>query len=874
MKKILIALMLVIVTALTLVSCAGLFGGNGGDDNQGTPEVRKYKQIVIEDEDIDIVSIRSIVFDKIGMMGVALDTEPAADYELVIGDTNRAVTALAKAELEKYVAGKSNVEVGYIIYSDGKSTTVYWQDSRLSALALSAFEKMLSNGNLYPKEGLVATEGYTYKDLEQEVYWAAIRNTASDELYNALKRLNAMYEGSKICEWMANLWDEDYGGFYYSNSARDNEPFRPDLESTNQLTSWLSTNGAMVDVNAQFPNELKIMIVDFAKNMQCADDGYFYHPQWPQGTDKLNTDRYGRDLSWGVAIINRFRCDRDGDGIEEKQYPNYCTPSGAKCQQHTKDGGVCSFLTATTDNGTLSTVISTSKHSLTASVSGSVGSAVSRVPSGTVVATASNKPDYSSSAAFSAWLEDYCSTIKTNSGNAHNINALQGEIIAKGFCDELLDFLERNQAEVWEEQTAAGVTPTGLWQYEPNYRFVWGILKYMPFFNNNTYGRPLAHPEEIIDACMEVIMLPAIGDYAMNDLMNQWSSIRDVLSNVEKMHKDYELSAKIREKLRARAPELIASSMEKLEDFKLEDGTFVYTYAGKAPSMIYGVNISLGVREGDVNGNSLCSSYYRGMFETLGYTAVPLCTSADGENFLKTIAELDPVIKKPLAEAGTINFEKSSSLNSYTGINLDKKTAVGMIEIADDPEGEYGSSLYFLSGSASDYGDYLKFTPAGNGGNCNIIEFDFLHVSTSKEDAQIYQIKCGESYMFTLGVKNKKLVLGTLTSTGSGAKSEVLVSEADNVLANEWHRIRVEAYDNEDGTGSIKFFLDDELIACTDMFYGSQANNARYNSNFKVFQIYSRLHFVTECYLDNIYLNSENKMFDADSDDISDSRTK
>jgi hypothetical protein len=333
-----------------------------------------------------------------------------------------------------------------------------------------------------------------------------------------------------------------------------------------------------------------------------------------------------------------------------------------------------------------------------------------------------------------------------------------------------------------------------------------------------------------------------------------------------------ELSAKIRTKLRERGTELISSSIEKLEDFKLEDGTFVYTYAGKAPANIYGVPISLGIREADVNGNSLCSSYYRGMFTTLGYDAVPLCTSSDGENFLKTLADLEPVEKIPIPDAETVDFEGSINITDYKGISLDKRTDVGEILILDDPEGDNGSSLYFHSGKASDFGDYLKFTPTGAGGNCNIVEFDFLHVSTSEDNAALYQVKCGDAYMFTLGVKKNKLVMGSVTTTATGAKSDVIVSEADNIVANEWHRIRVEIYDMEDGSAAIKFFVDEELMACTDLFYGSHAANAIYNSNFKVFQIYSRLHYITECYLDNMYLNIENKIFDERSDDISDMR--
>ncbi len=870
MKKTLIALMLVIVTALTLVSCEGFFGtqsGGGGEDD------KKMTRIVIASNDISLTTVAVEIYNKVGIIPTTLDTEPAAECEIVFGNTNRAVTAAAKAELEKYLDSKSDADVGYIVYSDGSSIAVYWQDDRLMEAAIAAFRtKYLTKTEIFPEAGAVAKEGYLTKALEQEVYWLAIENSASADLYNALKTLNSFYEGSKMCEWMANLWDGEYGGFYYSNSARDNEPFRPDLESTMQVLNWLENNGAIADINAQLPNEIKIQIVDFARNMQSPENGYFIHPQWG-AFETLATDRYGRDLSWAVDILKMFTCDRgDGKG-DAVQYPYYCTPSGYKCEEHTLNGGSCSFATATSSGTGISSVVATSAASITASVQSSVSTAVSRVPSSTVTATAvSSRPNYSSSAAFTAWLEQYCSTIKDDSGKAHNINALQDEIIAKGFCDELLDFLDKKQAEVWDEQTAAGETPTGLWQREADYKFVWGILKYMPFYNNSKYGRPIAHPEEIVNACMEVIMIPAgvaaPSIPAMNDLMNQWSSITSILSNVSSQHKDQDLVDKIRQNLLDRGADLVNNSIEKLRSYKLEDGTFAYTTEGKSLSTIYSVNISLGLREGDVNGNGLCSSYYRGMFTALGFSPVPLCTSADGEKFLKTLAELEPVEKNPLPEVETIDFESSA----YTSrVTLDKKTTDGEMITADDPTGTYGTSIYFKSGIGTQYGDYLRITSSGSGGNCNILEFDFLHISTTGDNSSLYQISCGESFLFTLGVKNNKVVIGSMSSTSSSNKT--IVTESDGISADEWHRIRFEMYNPDDGTGKgyAKIFIDDELHSICENYKGSEGGNA-YSTDYVRVSFYSRYPYLTECYFDNIYCNKEFKDYDPDSTDISDAR--
>ena len=642
---------------------------NIGGDSVPDAEVNNaaaFEQIVVQSNKLNITDIRSEVFKTIGFINTVLpDSEPLS-REIVIGDTDRQITLGAKAELERIIASEDGADSGYIIYSDGSSVAVYWTHSEFASVVLSYFYDICAVEKRFDiSSGVVCSAAFYKKDYDHELLWMDLKAEAPEDLYNALRKLNALYDGTKTCEWMANLWDVERGGFYYSNSARDNEPFRPDLESTNQLTGWLQTNGACADygnqVNNLFPHELKMQIVDFAKNMQCATDGYFYHPQWPQGTDKLNTDRYGRDLSWGVAIINRFYVDRDGDGVPEKQYPNYCTPSGAKCEEH-KDGGSCSFISAVSSNNTgLASVSACATSRITAGVQSSVSTAVSKIPASTVSAVVSSRPDYSSSEAFSSWLAAYCASIREDSGRAHNINALKSEIIARGYGDEVVDFLEMHQQAVYEEQIAAGETPSGLWQrYPDDYKFVWGILKYMPFYNSSTCGRAIKYPELIVAGCMEVIMLPAIGDYAMNDLMNQWSAISAIISNVKKNRESNEEGTleRIYDMLKNRGAELVENCILKLEDYKLEDGTFVYTNAGKSLANIYGVPISLGVREGDVNGNSLCASLYRGMFNCLGYDEIPLCAASDGKLFLDTLYALGPVEKNPV--------KSTSSTDSYS----------------------------------------------------------------------------------------------------------------------------------------------------------------------------------------------------------------
>ena len=54
-----------------------------------------------------------------------------------------------------------------------------------------------------------------------------------------LEKLYGIFDAGTLT-WAARLLDPEIGGFYYSNSARDNEGFLPDVESTTQLVGVLS----------------------------------------------------------------------------------------------------------------------------------------------------------------------------------------------------------------------------------------------------------------------------------------------------------------------------------------------------------------------------------------------------------------------------------------------------------------------------------------------------------------------------------------------------------------------------------------------------------------------------------------------------------
>ena len=130
------------------------------------------------------------------------------------------------------------------------------------------------------------------------------------EVVKAYQELYSIHS-DKICSWLGGLYDHEIGGFYYSNSARDNEYveldgvkhyFLPDIESTHQATNFLKSSG-MLDSYDELPPEMTKKLIDFTCSLQSPEDGYIYHPQWGKN---IKLSRRGRDMMWAVEMEEKF----------------------------------------------------------------------------------------------------------------------------------------------------------------------------------------------------------------------------------------------------------------------------------------------------------------------------------------------------------------------------------------------------------------------------------------------------------------------------------------------------------------------------------------------------------------------------------------
>ena len=97
------------------------------------------------------------------------------------------------------------------------------------------------------------------KDLT--AYYKEVEESHGKEVAEEVRRLNTLFD-ENIYKWLASLWDGEAGGFYYSISARDNEGFYPDMESTSQAIGSLTSNG-IISEKTPVPLSMQKKMVKF-----------------------------------------------------------------------------------------------------------------------------------------------------------------------------------------------------------------------------------------------------------------------------------------------------------------------------------------------------------------------------------------------------------------------------------------------------------------------------------------------------------------------------------------------------------------------------------------------------------------------------------
>ena len=459
---------------------------------------------------------------------------------------------------------------------------------------------LIEAGKIYGKEAEAALREHLSMIGDEYYEWQA-------DLYIGRKCVcdNFDEEGNRIC-----LLPRDEngkcictgGGYYYCNSARDTDGYEIDIESTVQALRFIVSTGIAEnhsgDLKKAMPKQMQKDVIAFAKSLQYADDGYFYHPQWGKN---IVPSRQGRDLGWATSIIKDL-----GD------MPLYDTKNGHKGSLGAPTGNI-------SDDGSVD-----SKSTWT--------------------------PQLKDLDAFKEYLESFdlktksYSTGNTFSAQSGQINGRDAQAMADGEAhDENGDgiaedgFVSAYEKHFNERQNAEN----GLWEDEVHYNSVNGLMKISSTYNSLKIK--LNHAEAAFKSAMQMALLPiGVADVKGKlttgsvDVYNPWVAIQHILSNVKRFGTEEEYNG-MKKMLADNAVALIKATTEKTRKFKKPDGSFGYTWSCPPSCSQQAPVCPKGIIEGDVNGGNIATNgIWTNMCNALGLK-IPIFSGEDYEKYFSRI---------------------------------------------------------------------------------------------------------------------------------------------------------------------------------------------------------------------------------------------
>ena len=669
MLRKIISFLLALTMLFSLVACVMPDGGQGDEDGNATednfpPEQEnppakdeegeaesadcifspKKSVVVIKSESDRITDLNALTSKIHKLSGkfavVEMDSSSKKEREIVVGDTNREISSVAKnlldTELDSLKAeyatlGKYDKLLGgFAVYAEEKTVAIVWSGDDFAQKSIDYFiDKYITDSTLTLADGFFEFVPYNIADdiiaeqkAEQEIAWAKAEEMYGEEVVSALRTHLGMFD-ERFYLWLADLYESETtdlegnvigGGFYYSNSARDNLSYAgvtllPDLESTSQVLSFINNSGMMVDLSYQeiLPEQMRQQIIDFARALQSPNDGYFYHPQWGKS---ISTSRRSRDCGWGATILTRLG-----------SRPYWNTPSGTSGIYGAPGASVSS----------LAEPLSTSKNAATLRVL-----AASDVWTGAShLATLSAWESYLKTQTANIRYNSYSigNTIGSQNAQIKNRDKLaiktgecqdrNGDGIADGgYIEMLINLLNDLQLD------------NGLWESAVTYNSVNGLMKIMGCYSNLGFG--VNRADKALMAAVSMTTDDTVPS-GITDVYNPWVAINSLLNNITN-YGDPEKSIELRNMIKENATEMITDTSKKVSAFAKEDGSYSYDpqYSPyKSQSAIVAVRYT---NEGDVNGGTIAyTGIWRQMCGVLELDIYPLTF----EDFIKFIERVD-----------------------------------------------------------------------------------------------------------------------------------------------------------------------------------------------------------------------------------------
>lgn len=589
----------------------------------------------------------------------------------------------------------------------------------------------------------------------QEEHWLErldrVARIYGDEVARAVGDLTSNLFTEEMYEWLAGLYDPKSGGFYYSNSARDNYGYLADVESTGQSGSVLGTFGG--SLNNVLNAEQKALLASWAQLCQSNEDGYFYHPQW--GTD-IGAGRRSRDLGNYGSRITAF-----GSSDFLFDHANYRLSGGS-----TGYKGSAQQINYEVPTSALTESLYTRSTAVL----------VSRV---VMAADTSSMPaQFASEEAFREYLDGLWENNKSIGKSysiGHNITSQNSQILAAGLERVAISWLNERQEAAQQILREEGRELTGLWEaggvYElddpslgsyykksmflkdvdgdgvneavvpdVNYTFVSGLLKISGCYNSLGFEMPYA--KEALNSAIKLMCASADEYIALGEsivsVYNPPNAANNIMNNITK-YGDPTVRTEAKEMLKENAYGILINTEKKIAVYRKEDGSFSYSpknsssHSQGEPAAVPGSN------EGDVNGTALALGARSSTLTALGITGVGIFPThavdingdgvvGENETHLNRFIELLNSTKvKAKHDDSSLDGKYTFDENSTPVENSANDSNSHVVEIRDghlymkDNESKLGLTVYFDAAKSIDeepwfyFNSDLKFDKGASG---------------------------------------------------------------------------------------------------------------------------------------------------------------
>ncbi len=777
-------------------------------------------------EERDVVDIRTAYYKAVGKeIAVIGAGGSSSEHEIIIGRTNRTLSEKAYRYLSRF---KSDDDfVGYVIYSDGISCAIAFDEASFGENvafkeAVGTFvSKYMIDSSLKLDSGAVFSDSFDSIVKQHEIDEANTERLWELKLSQILSKVNGEEKAANILaelkairhifnydyntvKWLANLYDPVTGGFYYSNSARNNDGFLPDLESTAQALGIVESiltgyGGTLTDY---FGEEIAAKFVSFANNMQ-QENGYFYHPQWSKDEIDKNLNRRSRDV---LAALNILECF-DASPIYDV--------NGVKGSGRVTQASKLLFP------------LSLSKAEATAQL----------------VDSANEELYIPSYLRGEEEFESYLSNFNISSNTAEVCETLYSEFSLYEAVDEMLEENGENYRlkDILVSYLAQNQNKyTGLWC--PNgtvsYDEIGELCSIVKLYNES--GEMLPNYQEILKSIERGLEFEEEPDN-ITDISGVWLALSDVVINITAYsgeYNRYEVNGYLSSLYRSFEKKL-KITRENLLLFLRDDGSFSTTLGGSLSEQ-FGMSVAVPLmEEGDMNATLLAvKSTYLSIFNVLGLGSVPIFNPSDKMMFQKTLLDMGVIIKNEIKEIEPEGFE-GYNVGDVPDIKYAFSSDKSFMKVVPGPE-KQGNVLELYtpdSGGLSQY--FFDIISSVKNASCYAYELDMCVLPESGTDAFAHLYIYQDTYMIALNRNGDTISFFEETSrAGNSSYSQDLGIRAE---VGEWFNLRVEYYPGSADTVRIKIFFNGKCIAATDNYFGNYKESSVPSLEYRYFAIYGNI---------------------------------